>query len=71
MTDIKQPRVARDIWIAFGADPSDDKEVYKRYSSTTPFKPASPDEEVIHFREVLSNEITRDEFDEKSWEKKK
>lgn len=37
----------REIWIAFGGDPSDDKEVYKRYSSTRPFKPVGLDEEVI------------------------
>lgn len=42
----------RDIWIAFGGDPSDDKEVYKRYSATKPFKPACPGEEVIRCREA-------------------
>lgn len=41
----------RDIWIAFGGDPSDDKEVYKRYSSAAPFKPVGLDEEVIRCRE--------------------
>jgi len=37
----------REIWIAFGGDPSDDKEVYKRYSATKPFAPVGPGEEVI------------------------
>ena len=41
----------RDIWIAFGGDPSDDKEVYKRYSATIPMLPTCPGEEVIRTKE--------------------
>lgn len=42
----------RDVYVAFGGDPSDDREVYKRYSSTEPFKPVLPNEEIVHAREV-------------------
>ena len=38
----------REFWIEFGGDPSNDKEVYKRYSSTSPFKPTDFSDEVIH-----------------------
>lgn len=34
-------------YVEFGGDPSNDKELYKRYSSTEPFKPLFPDCEVI------------------------
>lgn len=43
--EIKKPR---EYWIEFGGDPSNDKEVYKRYSATVPFKPCSLSDEVIH-----------------------
>lgn len=46
----------RDIYIEFGGDPSDDKELYKRYSSTSPFEPSSHSDEVIHCREVIEGE---------------
>lgn len=42
----------REFWIEFGGDPSDDKEVYKRYSAAVPFKPCGFSDEVIHCREV-------------------
>lgn len=40
----KEPRL---VWIEFSGDPSDDKEVYKRYSATKPFKPCGLDAEVV------------------------
>lgn len=38
----------REFWIEFGGDPSDDNEVYKRYSATTPFEPCGLSDEVVH-----------------------
>lgn len=38
----------REWWIEFGGDPSDDKELYKRYCGGQPFEPTSYAEEVIH-----------------------
>jgi len=38
----------REFWIEFGGNPSDDKEVYKRYSARVPFKPTAFSDEVIH-----------------------
>ena len=42
----------RDIWIAFGGDPSQDLGLFKRYSSMEKFEAALPNEEVIHTKEV-------------------
>lgn len=47
---------AREFWIEFGGDPSDDKEVYKRYSATSPFKPGSFSDEVVHTIEYSAYE---------------
>lgn len=57
----------RDIWIEFGGDPSDDKEVYKRYSATIPFKTLFPDCEVIHCREVRPIDWEKVWKDFKAW----
>lgn len=38
----------REFWIEFGGDPSDDEEVYKRYSARVPFKPTDFSDEVVH-----------------------
>jgi hypothetical protein len=38
----------REFWVEFGGDPSDDKEVYKRYCAAEPFKPSRFSDEVIH-----------------------
>lgn len=46
----------RQIWIEFGGDPSNDKEVYKRYSATVPFEPSSYAEEVVHTIEFKAYE---------------
>lgn len=48
MTNQKAPR---EFWIEFCGDPSDDKECYKRYSSTEPFHPVGLDAEVFHLVE--------------------
>ena len=42
----------KDVYVEFFGDPSDDKECYKRYSSTQPFQPCGNDAEVIHFVNV-------------------
>jgi len=42
----------RDVWIAFNGDPSKDGELYKRYSSTKPFLPSLPSEEVMRLKEA-------------------
>lgn len=42
----------REFWIELGGDPSNDKEVYKRYCATAPFKPSSYSEEVVCTVEV-------------------
>lgn len=39
----------QNVFLEFFGDPSDDKECYKRYSSTQPFKPCGNDSEVIQF----------------------
>ena len=35
------------VFVEFGGDPSDDKECYKRYTSTTAFAPVGHDVEVL------------------------
>ncbi len=37
------------VFVEFGGDPSNDKECYKRYSSTEPFEACGLDAEVIRF----------------------
>lgn len=39
----------KECYVEFFGDPSDDKECYKRYSSTEPFPPCGNDAEVIRF----------------------
>lgn len=46
---MKKPR---EFWIEIGNDPSDDRELYKRYTSAGPFKPVYKNAEVVHLREV-------------------
>lgn len=46
----------REFWIEFFGDPSDDKEVYKRYSAAVPFKPVGNDAEVFHLIEYSEYE---------------
>lgn len=41
-------RKPAEIWIEFGGDPSNDVEIYKRYSAKVPFQPTSHSDEVIH-----------------------
>lgn len=48
----KEMITMREFWIEFGGDPSDDKEIYKRYCSAAPFDPNGLGEEVIRVREV-------------------
>ncbi len=62
MTDDTKP--AREFWIEFGGDPSDDKEVYKRYCAATPFKPAGFSEEVIHTIEFSAYQDLKQKYDE-------
>lgn len=40
------PRIKR-VFVEFGGDPSDDKECYKRYTATSPFKPCLFNAEVL------------------------
>lgn len=56
----------REFWIEFGGDPSDDEEVYKRYSSTKPFKPTSYAEEVIHCIEKSAYDALKTELEQAS-----
>jgi hypothetical protein len=42
---------AREVYVEFGGNPSDDKEIYKRYTATRPFKPGDMNCEVIHYVE--------------------
>lgn len=41
----------REVWVEFGGDPSNDKEIYKRYCGAQKFEPGSYAEEVVHFIE--------------------
>ncbi len=50
----------REFYIEFDGDPLDDEKVCKRYVGTEKFSPMFPDQEVIHTREVLANEVTLD-----------
>lgn len=47
------------VFVEFGGDPSDDKECYKRYTSTEPFEAVWPDSEVIECipKEVLVEKL--------------
>ena len=46
-------------FVEFGGDPSDDKECYKRYTSTEPFEGILPSDEVVHFIEYKAYEKLR------------
>lgn len=46
----------REVYVEFFGDPSDDKEHYKRYCGTEPFKPVGHDAEVIHYIEYSAFE---------------
>lgn len=41
-------RIPQEVWIEFGGDPSDDKEIYKRYCAKVAFFTKFPDSEVLH-----------------------
>lgn len=47
-----EPKAPREFWIELHADPSDNQELYKRYSAAKPFDALFVDSEVIHMREV-------------------
>jgi hypothetical protein len=46
------PGEIKRVFVEFFGDPSDDKECYKRYTSTEPFAPLGFDAEVIEFVNV-------------------
>ena len=54
----------REFWIEFGGDPSNDQEVYKRYSSTRPFEPGTFSDEVIHVVEKSAYDALANKLDE-------
>lgn len=54
----------REFWIEFGGDPSDDKEVYKRYCAAVPFKGVDFSDEVVHCVEYSAYEKLESEFEE-------
>lgn len=60
MEGINKPR---EFWVEFGGDPSDDKEIYKRYSARVPFEPTDFSDEVIHCVEYLAYEKAQAEIE--------
>lgn len=46
----------REVYVEFGGDPSNDRENYKRYCGTEPFKPVGFDAEVVRFIEYTEYE---------------
>lgn len=44
------------VFVEFGGDPSNDKECYKRYTSTEPFEGILPSDEVLEF-------VSKEKFD--------
>ena len=53
----------RNLFVEFSGDPSNDKELYKRYCSSEKFEPLSLSDEVIHFVEVAALEATQKEIE--------
>lgn len=53
----------REFWVEFGGDPSNDKEVYKRYSARVPFEPTDFSDEVIHCVEYSAYEKAQYEIE--------
>ena len=52
----------RNLFVEFSGDPSNDKELYKRYCSSEKFEPLSLSDEVIHFVEIAALEAAQREM---------
>lgn len=54
----------KELYVEFGGDPSNDKELYKRYCSTEKFDPVGFSDEVIHFVDYATYESLKKELDQ-------
>ena len=54
----------RNLFVEFSGDPSNDKELYKRYCSSEKFEPLSLSDEVIHFVEIAALEAAQKEIEQ-------
>lgn len=52
----------RNLFVEFSGDPSNDKELYKRYCSSENFEPLSLSDEVIHYVEIAALEAAQKEM---------
>ena len=55
--------MTKELYVEFGGDPSNDKELYKRYCSSEKFTPLDPHGmEVIHFIDFKTHQNLKDEL---------
>lgn len=63
MTTKEKMSQFRNLFVEFSGDPSNDKELYKRYCSSEKFEPLSLSDEVIHFVEIAALEAAQKEIE--------